>query len=80
LSGRGFDLLSAGPNATNVPREAITVDNSSPDIVLPNPSQWNRVNSVQYFRQGALYTNQAGASLSYSFDGVAIWYDCISHT
>lgn len=79
-SGRGFDLISSGPNAPNVPEEALTVDNNSPDIVFSDPSQWRRVDSVQYYRQGLSYTNVAGASLTYTFDGVAIWYDCVSHT
>jgi len=80
LSGRGFDPLWAGPNATNVPKEADIVDNSSPDIVFSSQPRWDRVDSVQYYRQGLSYSNSAGASLSFSFDGVAIWYECTSHT
>ena len=79
-SGKGFDLLSAGPNAANVPKEAIIVDNSSPDIVFSNASQWSSSNGVEYYRGSALTAIQAGASLSFSFDGIAIWYDCISYT
>lgn len=74
-SGQGFDLQWAGPNATNVPKEAIIVDNSSPDIVYSNPSQWGNVDNVQFYRRSLSNTNTAGASLSYSFNGVAIWYD-----
>ena len=74
-SGRGFDLLWAGPNATNVPKEAVIVDNSSPDIVFSNPSQWASADNVQFYKRSLWYTNTAGASLNYSFDGVAIWYD-----
>lgn len=80
LSGRGFDLLSAGPNAMNVPKEAIIVDNSSPDIIFSNPSLWGSANNVQYYRRSLSYTTQAGASLNFSFDGVAIWYDFVSYT
>ena len=76
--GQGFDLLRAGPNATNVPKEAIIVDNTSPDIVYSNPSQWGNADNVQYYRRSLSYTNTAGASLSYSFDGIAIWYYCVS--
>ena len=79
-SGNGFDLLWAGPNAANVPKEAIIVDNSNPDIILSNASQWSSSNGVEYYRGSALTAIQAGASLSFSFDGVAIWYDCVSYT
>ena len=79
-SGKGFDLLWAGPNATNVPKEAIAVDNSSPDIVLSNASQWSTSSGVSYYRQTTLYTAQAGASLDFSFNGVAIWYACVSYS
>jgi len=73
-SGQGFGLLWAGPNATSVPNEAIIVDNSSPDVVFSNPSQWGSADNVQYYRRSLSFTTQAGASLSYSFEGVAIWY------
>ena len=79
-SGRGFDLLWAGPNATNVPKEAIIVDSSSPDIILSNASQWVSGGGVDRYRQSELVTNQTGASLNFSFDGVAIWYVCVSYT
>lgn len=75
--GQGFDLLWAGPNATNVPKEAIIVDNTSPDIVYSNASQWGSPDNVQFYRRTLSNTNTAGASLSYSFNGVAIWYYCI---
>ena len=78
-SGNGFDPLWAGPNATNVPKEAIIVDSSSPDIVFSTPSMWSSADDPQYYRRSLSYTTQAGASLSFSFDGVAIWYDCVSY-
>ena len=79
-SGTGSDLRWAGPNATNVPKEAIIVDNSSQDIVFSNPSMWDSADSVQYYGGSESYTHQAGASLNFSFDGVAIWYDRVSYT
>ena len=79
-SGNGFDLLWAGPNATNVPKEAIIVDNSSPDIVYSTSSMWSSVHDAQSHRESLSYTTQPGATLSFSFDGVAIWYDCVSYT
>ena len=79
-SGKGFDLLSAGPNAANVPKEAIIVDNSSPDIILSNASDWSNSNDVAYYKGSALTAIQPDAWLNFSFNGVAIWYDCVSHT
>ena len=79
-SGRGFDPLLAGPNATNVPKEAIVVDSSSPDIVFSNASQWDNLNGVHYYRRSLWYASEAGASLDFSFNGVAIWYACVYHT
>ena len=79
-SGKGFDLLWAGPNATNVPKEAITADNSSPDIAFSNLSLWRPSNSLEYFGSSISYTLHPGASLSFKFYGVAIWYDCVSYT
>ena len=78
-SGQGFDLLWEGPNATNVPKEAAIVDSSSPDIILSNPSQWFNGTGVDRYRQNELFTNQTGASLNFTFDGVAIWYACGSY-
>lgn len=39
-SGDGFDLVSAGPNAQNVPAQAVIVDESDPSIIYHNKSQW----------------------------------------
>ena len=79
-SGNGFDPLWAGPNATNVPKEAITVDDTSPDVVFSNPSTWSSGVYYSVYRRSVSYTTQAGASLSFSFDGIAIWYGCVSYT
>ena len=78
-SGKGFDLLWAGSNATNVPKEAIIVDNTSPNIVLSNASQWDSSGGVDHYGQSLLVTTQPGASFDFSFTGVAIWYACVSY-
>ena len=80
-SGDPFDLLSAGPAAQNVPSQAVTVDNSSPDIIYYNHSQWiHSINTLADYGSSASFTTFTGGSLSYSFDGAAIWYDCLFHT
>ena len=79
-SGNGFGLSRTGPNAMNVPKEAIIVDNSSPDVVFSNPSMWSSADDAQYYRKSLAFTAKAGASLSFSFEGVAIWYCCVLYT
>ena len=79
-SGNGFDPLWAGPNATSVPKEAIIVDDSSRDVVFSSYPKWNRYTHPLYYEGTFSYANDPGASLNFSFDGVAIWYDCVSYT
>ena len=79
-SGNGFDPLMAGPNARNIPKEAIIVDNTSPYVVFSDPSMWSSASYSPNYNRSLSYTTKAGASLSFSFDGVAIWYDYISYT
>ena len=79
-SGDGFDLLTAGPTAQNVPAQAVIVDNIDSAIIYHNQSQWiTDTVSIRDYGGSASYTSTPGASLSFSFDGVAIWYDCVSH-
>ena len=79
-SGDAFDLLSAGPTAQNVPAQAVIVDNTDPAIIYHNPSQWlYDSDSPSDYRRSVSYTYTKGVALSYSFDGVAIWYDSLSH-
>ena len=80
-SGNGFDLLTSGPGAQNVPAQAVIVDNTDSAIIYHNQSQWLVTNGVGVGDYGgsASYTSTPGASLSFSFDGVAIWYDCVSY-
>jgi len=70
----GLDLLWAGPNATNVPKEAILVESLSQDIQLSNASQWSNTKNLQFYGPNAWQTNLHGASLTYTFEGVAIWF------
>ena len=73
-NNKGFDLSWAGPNATNIPKEAILVESSNQDIQLSNPSQWANTNDLRFYRRNTWYTNSHGASLKYTFEGVAIWF------
>jgi len=76
-SGAGFQLLSAGTNASNVPAQAITVDDSTQDIII-HQSNWSYAPTVWAYAGSQLSTSKPGNSLSYAFDGVAIWYDSVS--
>ena len=78
-SGDAFDLLSAGPTAQNVPAQAAIVDNTDPAILYLNEDHWMEYPDVRDYRGSASYGFTQGARLSYFFDGVAIWYDSVSH-
>ena len=72
--GTGFDPIWTGTNVTNVPKEAIIVDDRDTNIRLSNTSLWGVTTSnAQYYADSLLYTTAHGASLSYTFEGVAIW-------
>ena len=64
-----------GTNAANVPKEAIVVDDTDTNIRLSSPSLWNSITTMgaRYYGQKLLFTTTNGASLSYTFEGVAIW-------
>jgi hypothetical protein len=55
------------------------VDNTSPDIILRNSSQWTLTGDIGCYQKTRYWSTVPGASLSYSFTGVAIWYGLISH-
>ena len=79
-SGGGFDLLNAGSNAKNVPKHAVIVDNNSLEIIYDNTSKWSHDSCLGCYERSFSWTVAIGGSLSYSFDGVAIWYGFVSHT
>ena len=54
------------------------MDDSSPTITPNNASQWRHdAANVGCYTESLSYTDTAGASLSYTFNGVAIWYDYV---
>ena len=72
-AGTGFDPIWAGTNATGVPKEAIIVDNADPSIKWSDVALWGARQDVQYYSPGLRFTTTNGASLTYVFEGVAIW-------
>jgi hypothetical protein len=80
-SGGGFNLLNAGPTAQNVPAQAAIVDNTNSEVIHQTKSR-GMFNFVDFrtYRTSESFASFFGESLSYSFDGVAIWYDPVFHT
>ena len=64
----------------NVPDQAVVVDNTSSEIIFQNASQWSLMSGAYALGRSLSVSTTPGASLSYSFDGVAIWYDCVFRT
>ena len=72
--GTGFDPIWTGTNVTNIPKEAIIVDSTDTNIRLSDTSQWgSTMSTTQFYAGSLLWTTKKGASLSYTFEGVAIW-------
>jgi len=71
--GTGNIPMWAGTNATNVPKEAKVVDNTDTNIRLSDISLWDARHSTRYYAPGLLVATKRGASLTYTFEGVAIW-------
>ena len=56
------------------------MDNFSPEITYNNVSSWtHESNDVFSYLKSYSFTQTIGSSLSYSFNGVAIWYDYPSY-
>jgi len=56
------------------------VDDSSLEIKYDTVVWTHPSNDVVYYTRSCSYTQIRGSSLSYAFDGVAIWYDYLSYT
>ena len=70
-AGTGFDPMWAGTNATNVPKEAIIVNSADTNIHYNPP--WNASSTAKAYSPSERHTVQNGATLTYTFEGVAIW-------
>jgi len=54
------------------------VDDATSNITTNQGSLWIHSHpEVLCYEQTISYTNTFGASLNYTFNGVAIWYDCV---
>ena len=50
------------------------MDSLSQDIQLSNPSQWQNSDDVRYYGRTTWQADLHGASLTYTFEGVGIWF------
>ena len=72
-AGTGFDPLDSGANATSVPQEAMVVEATDSSIQYSPQHQWDTIYDVQYHGPNLARTNQSGASITFTFEGVAVW-------
>ena len=80
-SGGSSDPLNSGPTAQSVPTHALIVNNDSPEITFHNETGLRHIiNDVRNYKGDISVLRTKGELLSYSFDGVAIWYEGVSHT
>ena len=50
------------------------MESSNQNVQLSNQFQWANTNDLRYYGSNNWYSKAHGASLKYTFDGVAIWY------
>lgn len=72
-AGTGFDPIWAGTNATNVPKEAIVVNNADSNVRFSDNPTWNASSNARFYSPSTRHTRKNGASVTYTFEGVAIW-------
>jgi len=71
-AGTGIDPVLAGINATEVPKEAKVVNNVEANLQY-DTSLWKDRRATRFYSPSSLVTVTRGASLTYTFEGVAIW-------
>ena len=69
----GFNPLHSGTNATDVPQEAVIVEDTDSSIQYSPPYQWSVNRDIQFHGPNLSKTNQNGTSLTFTFEGVAVW-------
>ncbi|KAG9082974.1 hypothetical protein FS749_006420 [Ceratobasidium sp. UAMH 11750] len=74
-SDHGFTPNTTGPAAASVPSEALTVDNTSPDLVYSG--NWTTVSSDTlwvYYGGSIAMSRNPGSTITFKFNGTAVWY------
>jgi len=72
-AGTGFDPRNTGANATSIPPEAVVVEDTDSLIQYSPWYQWYMIRDVQYHGPNLTGTNQNGTSVTFTFEGVAVW-------
>lgn len=65
-------LTSAGVNASDVPLEAVVVDNT--DLGTTYSDGWSNTQGVQYYKQSASVATTPGSWFTFEFEGTGVWY------
>ncbi|CAE6477596.1 hypothetical protein ACGC1H_002378 [Rhizoctonia solani] len=77
-SDHGFTPSQAGPAASSIPSEAVTIDDNDLTYVSYSAGWDPAVQTSQYhafhFKNTMHRTSQPGASVSFKFNGTAVWY------
>ena len=72
-AGAGFDPRNTGANATSIPQEAVVVEDTDSSIQYSPSFQWDMIRDVQYHGPTLMRTNQNGTSVTFTFEGIAVW-------
>ena len=73
-AGTGFKPQNSDADATDVPQEAVVVEDTDSSIqYLPSHQYWNTSHNVEDHAFSLTGTNQSGTSLTFTFEGVAVW-------
>ncbi|CAE6495310.1 unnamed protein product [Rhizoctonia solani] len=77
-SDHGFTPSQAGPAASSIPSEAVIIDDNDLTHVSYSAGWDPAIQTSQYhafhFKNTMHRTSQPGASVSFSFNGTAVWY------
>ena len=72
-AGTGFDPSFCGTNATSIPQKAVVVEDNDSSIQYSPSFQWAPELGPQYHADRTSGTTQNGTSVTFTFEGVAVW-------
>ena len=72
-AGTGFIPRGSCAVAANIPQEAAVVEDTDSSVQYSPAYQWSTIHDVQYHGPSLTGTNQNGTSVTFTFEGVAVW-------
>jgi hypothetical protein len=72
-AGTGFGPHDSGANAASIPQQAVVVEDTDSSIQYSPSYQWDTIYDVQYHGPNMTRTNRTGTSVTFTFEGVAVW-------